>query len=72
MLYSVVRYWTIKNLSNGSLNGDLLRKVRVKIGLEKIDIQERVMVETLLDSDTIGLVLSSKSARKQKLKDLFI
>ena len=44
----------------------------VKIRLERIDIQERVIVEALLDSDTIILVLSSKFARKQKLKDLFI
>ena len=61
-----------ENLSNDSLNRFLLRKVTVKIRLERIDIQERVIVEALLDSDTIILVLSSKFARKQKLKDLFI
>ena len=61
-----------ENLSNDSLNRFLLRKVTVKIRLERIDIQERVIVEALLDSDTIILVLSSKFAIKQKLKDLFI
>jgi len=61
-----------ENLSNDSLNRFLLRKVTVKIRLERIDIQERVIVEALLDSDIIILVLSSKFARRQKLKDLFI
>ena len=39
----------------------------VKIGLESIDIQEKITVETLLDSSIIGLVLSSKFVRKQCL-----
>ena len=30
------------------VNGNILRKVTVKIGLEKINIQEEVTVETLL------------------------
>ena len=36
----------------------MLKEMMVKIGLEKINIQERVMVEALLDSSTIGLVMS--------------
>ena len=36
-----------------------MREVTVKIGLEKIDTQEGVMVETLLDSGATGLVMSS-------------
>ena len=36
----------------------------VKIGLEKINIQERVMVEALLDSGVIELVISSEFVRK--------
>ena len=46
----------------------MLREVTVKISLERIDIQERVTVETLLDSGVIGLVISSEFARKQKFK----
>ena len=45
-------------------NGNLLREVMVNIGLERIDIQEEVIVEALLDSvirqecgQTLGLGL---------------
>jgi len=38
----------------------------VKIGLERIDIQERIIVEALLDSKTMGLVMSLKFAWKQE------
>ena len=44
-------------------NEKLLRKIIVKIGLERIDIQE-VMVEALLDSGTTGWVISSEFIRK--------
>jgi len=49
-----------------------LREVTVKIGLERIDTQEGVTVEALLDSGATGLVMSSEFARKQgfKLKKL--
>ena len=49
-----------------------LREVTVKIGLERIDTQERVIVEALLDSGATGLVISSEFAKKQnfKLKNL--
>ena len=49
-----------------------LREVTVKIGLERIDTQEGVTVEVLLDSGATGLVMSSEFARKQgfKLKKL--
>jgi len=58
-------------------NGNMLRKVMVKIGIERIDIQERVTVEVLLDSRATELVMSSDFARKQKfklkkLKDLYM
>ena len=46
----------------------MLRKVMVKIELERIDIQEGVMVEVFLDSRTTGLVMSLEFARKQKFK----
>jgi len=50
----------------------VLRKAMVKIGLERINTQERIMVETLLDSGATGLVISLEFARKQgfKLKKL--
>ena len=37
-------------------NEDMLREVIVKIGLEKVDTQEEVIVEALLDSGTTKLV----------------
>ena len=47
----------------------MLREVKVKIGLERIDTQKRVTVEALLDSGTTGLVMSSEFAKKkQELK----
>jgi len=49
-----------------------LREVTVKIGLERIDTQEGITVEALLDSGATGLVMSSEFVRKQgfKLKKL--
>ena len=54
------------------VEGRTLREVTVKIGLERIDTQEGVTVEALLDSGATGLVMSSEFARKQgfKLKKL--
>jgi len=49
-------------------NGKLLRKVTVKIRLERINMQEEVIVEALLDSETTGLVISSEFTRKQGFK----
>ena len=46
----------------------MLRKVMVKIGLERTDTQEGVTVEALLDSGAIGLVMSLEFARKQEFK----
>jgi len=36
----------------------------MKIGLERIDMQEGITVEVLLDSGVTGLVMSSEFARK--------
>jgi len=49
-------------------NKDMLKEVTVKIGLERINTQEEVTVEVLLDSSAIGLVMSSEFVRKQGLK----
>jgi len=55
----------VENTSTYSLdNGNILRKVIVKIRLERIDMQEGITVEALLDSSTTELVMSLKFARK--------
>ena len=53
-------------------NEEALREVTVNIRLERIDMQEGITVEALLDSGAMGLVVSSEFARKQgfKLKKL--
>ena len=68
MLARVTDNISMRNLDKG----DLLREVTVKIGLERIDTQEGITVEALLDSGATGLVMSSEFARKQgfKLKKL--
>ena len=59
----------IDNISCYNLdNGDMLREVIVKIGLERIDTQEGVTVEVLLDSGATELVMSSEFTRKQRFK----
>jgi len=54
------------------VEGKTLREVTVKIRLERIDTQEGITVEALLDSGTTGLVISLEFAKKQgfKLKKL--
>ena len=47
-------------------NRNMLREVTVKIGLERIDTQEGVIVEALLDSRTMKLVISSEFAKKNR------
>ena len=47
------------------VEGRTLREVMVKIGLERIDTQEGITVEALLDSSATGLVMSLEFARKQ-------
>ena len=55
----------IDNTSMHNLNKeDLLREVTVKIGLERIDMQEGITVKALLDSGATGLVMSSEFTRK--------
>ena len=49
-------------------NRDMLREVTVKIRLKRIDTQERVTVEALLDSKVTDLVMSSEFTRKQRFK----
>ena len=46
----------------------MLREVTVKIGLERIDTQEGVTVEALLDSGVTRLVMSLEFTRKQGFK----
>ena len=49
-------------------SGEALKEVTVNIGLEKINTQERIMVEALLDSGTTGLVISLEFARRKRFK----
>ena len=45
-----------------------MREVTVKIGLERIDTQEGITVEALLDSGATGLVMSLEFTKKQGFK----
>ena len=45
-----------------------MREVTVKIGLERIDTQEGITVEALLNSGATGLVMSSEFTKKQSFK----
>jgi len=47
---------------------ELLRKIMVKIRLERINIQKEVIVEVLLDSGVIGLVISLEFTKKIRFK----
>ena len=49
-------------------NGEMLREVMVKIRLKRIDMQEEITVEALLNSRATRLVMSSEFARKQRFK----
>jgi len=46
------------------IEGKSLREVTVKIVLERIDTQEGITVEVLLDSKTTELVISLEFAKK--------
>ena len=48
--------------------GKPLREVMVKIGLERVDTQEGITVEALLDSGATGLVMSLEFTKKQDFK----
>ena len=59
----------VENTSTCNLGKEnLLREVTVKIGLERIDTQEGIIVEALLDSSATRLVISSEFMRKQEFK----
>ena len=62
----------MKEIKVRKVGDKTLREVTVKIGLERIEIQEGIMVEVLLDSKATGLVMSFEFAKKQgfKLKKL--
>ena len=61
--YNYNRFIMLSRIMNNTFkcdsNRNLLREMTVKIGLERIDIQEKITVETLT-----GLVLSFKFVRK--------
>ena len=47
---------------------EVLRKVTVEIGLERINIQKLITVKALLNNRAIGLVMSSRFARRKEFK----
>jgi len=61
-----------KKVEVRKIDRKLLREVTVKIGLERVDTQEGITVEALLDSGATRLVMSLEFAKKQgfKLKKL--
>ena len=64
MLFRVINNKSCCNLDNG----DILREVIVKIGLERINMQEGVTVEILLNNNTMGLAISLEFVKKQEFK----
>jgi len=48
--------------------GESLKEVTVNIGLERIDTQERIMIEALLDNGATGLMISLEFTRKKRFK----
>ena len=57
-----------KKVEVRKIEGKILRELTVKIGLERIDTQEGITVEALLDSGATGLVMSLEFAKKQGFK----
>ena len=55
-----------KKIEVRKIEGKILREVMVKIRLERIDMQEGITVEVLLDSGATELVMSSEFAKKNK------
>ena len=47
---------------------ETLREMTMKIGLERINTQEEIRVEMLLNSEVTGLVMSFEYARKKRFK----
>ena len=65
----IILFRVIDNIFYCDLNNkDMLRKVTVKIGLERINTQEGITVEVLLDSSVTELVISLKFSKRQGFK----
>ena len=57
----------VDNISYCNLNNkDMIREIIVKIGLKRINTQEEIITEVLLDSGATELVMSSEFAKKNK------
>jgi len=59
---------TEKKIEVRKVERKTLRKIMVKIGLERIDMQEGITVEALLDSGLTRLVMSLEFVKKQSFK----
>ena len=59
----------IDNIAGYDLkNEKALREIMVKTGLERVNIQEGITMEALLDSGATELVMSLEFAKKQEFK----
>ena len=61
MLSKIIENKFYHNLDNRYI----LREVIMNIGLKKIDMQEKVIVKVLLDSNVIESIISLEFAKKQ-------
>jgi len=61
MLSKIIENKSYYNIDNKYM----LREVMMNIGLKKIDMQEKVIVKVLLDSNVIGPIMSSEFAKRQ-------
>ena len=69
LFLTIVLSRVMNNTAGCDLNNEeTLREVIVKIGLERVDMQEGITVEALLDSGATELVMSSEFAWKQEFK----
>ena len=64
MLSKIIENKFYHNLDNRYI----LREVMMNIGLKKIDMQEKVIVKVLLDSNVIESIISLEFAKKQQFK----
>lgn len=64
MLSKIIENKFYHNLDNRYI----LREVIMNIGLKKIDMQEKVIVKVLLDSNVIESIISLEFAKKQQFK----
>ena len=58
----------IDNTFYYNLNQNMLKEITIKIGSKKINVQEEVIIEILLNNKIIDFIMSLEFARKQQFK----